>query len=123
MKTTKYIYKGEEISHTKFITICRMAGIMGGRKKTYYEKLVEMAEQGNEKAQAILNDIKVVKSYTMQELADYINESEDWPIDGEDIIAANGWVSDTHTGWGICHDDTYKVVFNDEAKAIVLPNK
>lgn len=56
---TQYIYQGKEISHTRFLTICQMAGIMGGRKKSHYEKLVEMAEQGNEKAQAILNDLEV----------------------------------------------------------------
>ena len=56
---TKYIYKGEEISHTRFITICQMAGIMGGRKKSHYQKLVEMAEQGNEKASDILGNLEV----------------------------------------------------------------
>ena len=56
---TKYIYKGEEISHTRFITICQMAGIMGGRKKSHYQKLVEMAEQGNEKAAEILDNMEV----------------------------------------------------------------
>ena len=56
---TMYIYKGEKISHTRFSTICQMAGVMGGRKKSHYEKLVEMAEQGNERAQAILNDLDV----------------------------------------------------------------
>lgn len=59
---TKYIYKGQEISHTRFLTICQMAGVMGGRKKSHYEKLVEMAEQGNERAQDILSDIEVVES-------------------------------------------------------------
>jgi hypothetical protein len=54
---TKYIYKGEEISHTRFITICQMAGIMGGQ--SHYQKLVEMAEQGNEKASDILGNLEV----------------------------------------------------------------
>lgn len=117
---TKYIYKGEEISHTRFITICQMAGIMGGRKKSHYEKLVEMAEQGNERAQAILNDLEVVEPYTMQSLADYINESEDWPLDVEDIIEENGWVSDCGTEFGVCHNETDKVVMNDAGVAIVV---
>lgn len=55
----KYIYKGEEISHTRFITICQVSGIMGGRKKSHYQKLVEMAEQGNEKAAEILGNLEV----------------------------------------------------------------
>ncbi len=58
----KYIYKGKEISHTKFLTICQLAGVMGGRKKSHHEKLVEMAEQGNERAQSILNDLEVVET-------------------------------------------------------------
>lgn len=34
---------------------------MGGRKKTHYNKLVEMAEKGNQKAIKLLKDIKVKK--------------------------------------------------------------
>ena len=60
---TKYIYKGEEISHTRFITICQMAGIIGGRKKSHYQKLVEMAEQGNEKAAEILGNMEVKSNH------------------------------------------------------------
>lgn len=76
---TKYIYKGEEISHTRFITICQMAGIMGGRKKSHYQKLVEMAEQGNEKAADILGNLEVKKVFEsidldIAEVADYIED-------------------------------------------------
>jgi hypothetical protein len=55
----RYIYNGEEISHTKFITICQMAGVNGGRKKTHYQKLVEMANDGNAKAAEILNNLEL----------------------------------------------------------------
>ena len=58
---THYIYKGEEISHTRFITICQMAGVNGGRKKSHYQKLVEMANDGNEKASAILSELEVIE--------------------------------------------------------------
>ena len=76
---TKYIYKGEEISHTRFITICQMAGIMGGRKKSHYQKLVEMAEQGNDKAADILSNLEVKKVFEsinldIEEVADFIEE-------------------------------------------------
>ena len=117
---TKYIYKGQEISHTKFLTICQMAGVMGGRMKSHYEKLVEMAEQGNERAQAILNDLEVVEPYTMQDLADYINAADEWPADVEDIIDRNGWVSDCGTEFGVCHNDREKVIINDEGKAVAV---
>lgn len=56
---TKYIYNGKPITHSKFITICQMNGIMGGRKKTHYQKMVEMAEQGNEKAQYLIRNIMI----------------------------------------------------------------
>ena len=57
----RYIYKGEEISHTRFITICQMAGVNGGRKKSHYQKLVEMANDGNPKAAEILDNLEVIE--------------------------------------------------------------
>lgn len=51
---TKYIYQGQEISHTKFITLCQLNGIMGGRKKSHLQKLKEMAKEGNTNAIKIL---------------------------------------------------------------------
>lgn len=56
---TQYIYKGQEISHSRFLTICQMAGINGGRKMSHYEKLQDMAAKGNQKAIDILNDLEV----------------------------------------------------------------
>ena len=57
---------------------------------------------------------------TMQQLANYINEAEEWPLDVEDWIEENNWVSDTHLQWGVCHNESEKVVLNDEGKAIVI---
>lgn len=57
---------------------------------------------------------------TMEELAEYINESEEWPIDVEAIIEENGWVSDCGTEFGVCHDASQKVVINDEGKAVCV---
>lgn len=56
---TKYIYNGKEISHISFIGICQRNGINGGRKMSHYDKLVEMAEKGNQKAIDILNNLEV----------------------------------------------------------------
>ena len=36
---TKYIYKGEEILHSTFISLCRKISVNGGRKFTTLEKL------------------------------------------------------------------------------------
>ena len=56
---TQYIYNGKEISHTSFISLCMSNGINGGRKMSFYEKLVSMAEQGNERAINILNNLEI----------------------------------------------------------------
>jgi transcriptional regulator with XRE-family HTH domain len=60
------------------------------------------------------------KIMTMEKLAEYINESDEWPLDVEDIIEANNWVSDTHTQWGVCHDASSKIILDDEGKAQVV---
>ena len=59
---THYIYKGEEIPHISFISLCQRNGICGGRNASHYEKLVEMAENGNERAIAIMNDLEIRKT-------------------------------------------------------------
>lgn len=59
---THYIYKGEEIPHISFISLCQRNGICGGRNASHYEKLVEMAEKGNERAIAIMNDLEIRKT-------------------------------------------------------------
>lgn len=56
---------------------------------------------------------------TMEALAEYYNSSEDYPADLEDIIEANGWVSDTHKQWGVCHNDTEAVIIDDSGNAFV----
>ena len=56
---THYIYKGEEISHISFISLCQSIGCCGGRKMSHYEKLVDMAEKGNERAANILKDLEI----------------------------------------------------------------
>ena len=47
--------------------------------------------------------ISAVETYTMQDLADYINAADEWPADVEDIIERNGWVSDCGTKFGVFH--------------------
>ena len=42
---------------------------------------------------------------TLEELADYINVSDEWPTDIEDIIKANGWHNDCGNENYVCHDD------------------
>ena len=66
------------------------------------------------------NFLNMTKINTMQQLADYINNAEEWPLDVEDWIEENYWISDTHTQWGVCHNDTEKCVLDDTGKAIVI---
>ena len=61
------------------------------------------------------------KIATLDQLADYINESNDWQLDVEDIIELNGWHSDCGDTYGVCHDDNgKKVVINEQGDAEVI---
>ena len=61
------------------------------------------------------------KIATLDQLADYINESNDWQLDVEDIIELNGWHSDCGETYGVCHDDNgNKVVINEQGDAEVI---
>ena len=55
---THYIYKGKEIRHTEFISLCRNNGINGGRS-THCDKLQELAARGNERAINILKELEL----------------------------------------------------------------
>ena len=68
-----------------------------------------------------------VKSYNMKkittlyQLADYINDNNDWQLVVEDIIEQNGWHSDCGDTYGVCHDDNNnKVVINEQGNAEVI---
>ena len=61
---TKYIYKGEEILHSTFISLCRKIGVNGGRKFTTLEKLQQEANKGNEKAIELLSNLQICLLYT-----------------------------------------------------------
>lgn len=54
-----YIYKGENISHSKLLMLLHSAHIYGGNKLSHYEVLLREAEKGNERATNILRDLEV----------------------------------------------------------------
>lgn len=57
---------------------------------------------------------------SLDELANYINENEDWQDDIEAIIEANGWENQMdESEWHICHNYDEMVMLNDECEAIV----
>ena len=58
---------------------------------------------------------------TLEQLAEYINNNSDWPLDVEDIIKRNGWISDCGEAFGVCHDaNGNRVVFNEQGEAEVI---
>lgn len=71
---TTYIYRGQEISHTRFISILRAAGINGGRKLSYLEVLTREVEKGNQKAIEILNNLEVIEQEKKTLFFDSLNE-------------------------------------------------
>lgn len=61
MAKTIYIYKGEEISHTAFLSLCRKAGLTSGYRCSHYDHLLDQGFKGNKKAVALLNDLQVIR--------------------------------------------------------------
>lgn len=58
---------------------------------------------------------------TMQDIANYYNESEEInTFELECMIEKAGFISDCDTELGICHNDTEKVIIDDNGKAIVV---
>ena len=58
---------------------------------------------------------------TLQQLADFINSRDSFPLEAFDIIERNGWTDETHTQWGVCSSDTDRVVLKENAHAEVVP--
>ena len=88
-------------------------------QKADFERIIK--ERNLEWASVDIDSIDVPVAETMQDIADYYNESDciDVP-ELERMIEANGWVSDCGEEWGVCHNSTEKVVLNDEGEAIVV---
>lgn len=60
------------------------------------------------------------KTMTLEEFAALINEADEWKLEFDDIIFANGWtpISDE---WHVCHDDKNMIYFDDNGKAKITP--
>lgn len=57
---------------------------------------------------------------TLQELADLINSADEWKTEFNEIIEQNGWNNETAEEWGVCSNDTERIVLDDEGKAQVI---
>lgn len=88
--------------------------------KADFERIIK--ERNLEWASVEIDSVDVPVAETMQDVADYYNECDvlDTPA-LENMIEANGWVSDCATEWGICHNDSEKVIVNDDGEAVVVP--
>lgn len=87
--------------------------------KADFERVIK--ERGLEWASVDVDSVEVPYAETMQDVADYYNETDCIDVPAlEAMIEANGWVSDCHEEWGVCHSDTEKVVINDDGEAVVI---
>ena len=58
---------------------------------------------------------------TLEQLADYINEREDWPLEVDDIIESNGWKCLAENDWVVCLDsEGNRAELNEEGKVEIV---
>ena len=54
----------------------------------------------------------------LEQFAELINKADEWKLEFDDIIFANGWTP-IFDAWHICHDDKNMIYFDDNGKAQV----
>ena len=87
--------------------------------KADFERIIK--ERGLEWAAVDIDSVEIPYAETMQDVADYYNECDElYTPELEAMIEANGWTSDCATDFGICHNDTEKVIVNDNGEAVVV---
>ena len=94
------------------------------RKSYYYRTFVvqtlingepdaEISSPGQGRDNMRKNEVK-----SLYQMAEYINEREDWPIEAEEIIRANGWKM-LDGEWDICTDGERRLEFDETGDAVV----
>ena len=58
------------------------------------------------------------KTMTLEQFAALINEADEWKLEFDDIIVANGWIK-MQDEWHICHDGKQIIYFDDKGQAKV----
>lgn len=73
-----------------------------------------------EDAKMYLCPILAVES--VEDLAEYINEHEDWDLKVSEVIERNGWKDETDEQYGVCYDEyeEKRVVLDENGKAQVI---
>lgn len=64
-----------------------------------------------------------IKIKTLEEFAELINLSEEWKLEFNEIIKANGWEDLTDIEYEICREGNRKLILNDVAEAIIVEIK
>lgn len=73
-----------------------------------------------EKSPNYLTNIIMNTITTLDELAEFINSAEEWPLEAFDIIEQNGWNDETGETYGVCSDDTRRIILSDDGQAVVI---
>ena len=58
------------------------------------------------------------KTMTLEEFAEVINAADEWKLEFDDMIVANGWTA-VFDAWHICHDGKNMIYFDDNGQAKV----
>lgn len=60
------------------------------------------------------------KTMTLEQFADMINAADEWKLEFDEIIVANGWTA-CQDEWHICHDGKQMIYFDDRGIAKITP--
>lgn len=97
--------------------------LMKNGEVIYYDSACEDLNEDKETAEAFFEDY--LKEYahgvfTLEELAKYINDHDDYPLEVQDIIAANGWKDETGDEFGVASYNEKKIIMTENGKAVII---
>lgn len=64
--------------------------------------------------------IENVMTMTLQEFANLINSADEWKTEFNEIIEQNGWKDETGEEWGVCSNDSERIIFGEDGQAVVV---
>lgn len=60
------------------------------------------------------------KTMTLEQFVAFINAADEWKLEFDDIIVANGWIK-MQDEWHVCHDGKQMIYFDDRGIAKIAP--
>lgn len=57
---------------------------------------------------------------SLDEFADLINAADEWKTEFNEIIKHNGWKDETGEEWGVCSNDSERIIFGEDGQAVVI---